>query len=898
MVSKKKAKSTGSLGDKSTPPEGTASVSVKELRFMFYERLFGYMAAFRAAGYRYSYQPQYLAYRRGDESVLAFNLDEILIKTVTVELDPADPKRKKMHKISTFDNPKSVGWVKKAIQVKDKKDPLVKANNGSPIDKVVHVFEIDPPLVKETDPPKAVTLHAPNGVPFTFYYRDNIVPVHTKKNSTEEIASINCCTSTLAAFYREWQRLQHAGFENDTPDAKLNRLPHRFHDYFMVNEKLPEFEAAGAKACDLPSVALIVQDGGKSCITDLRDMRRGDIAQIFWNGYKDEVWEERTIKTNKKGRESIVWKRVSSEPVVAPEEKRKVRDLNLDGHSVFIHDVLQRNGKLYFHSLSAQGNDLSAGGTRGVGLAGSGRDAYAVDQAGLQAELFEAATCYRYEKDSRGKRNLNIVPELFVGRLRRPFPCWPVTLPGAKANLLPLPTAYGSVATNLKKDDDVDFVPANIYTTNCEREVDSGYYPIGLSRVWHGGVHFKLSPGTPVRAIADGVIVAVRCAGKSEDSGLSRNFVLIRHQVEYGGSTQVFYSLAMHLRSEGAGQRPIDARWLWQFDRKARIGRKFIAHPDGEALTVGGVVCLAYPVGAGEIVGHSDGDFMHFEVFTAQDVVDSSYPGKEFVSDDNGDALYDSRKLLDLLESKCDLGQHLKALAPSPGAARSGVVLQEEIVAFFRLGSEKAREALRGLVTKHVSEWSTAARWPDLKDTGAWGYYDIATAKDLQDAQERNAWLTADVARWCKLPADGVLVHYHPVAFIDWLADRAVTGACMPLVQRVSEILDGGPAPVVATPADNAADDADADAAADESPSGGVRWELDPSAGIPTLALGTLGTSDSFRAQRRETGPWTQIGAVRRSPKGNSEFVKVSNKKGGLWICVHSSGRSYARRVA
>ncbi len=848
---------------------------------MFFERLFGHMAAFRAAGYRYAFQPKHLAYRQGDETVLAFALDEIVLKVTTYSVDA---KTKKKVPSVTFRNPDRVDMVERMKRRKGKDGKMVDVPTGR-FDLV-----IEPPLAKG-----AVALEAPNGTPFELRYRGakRVIGPPTKVDSDEAIPAINCCTSTLSAFYREWQRVMHAGDAGDNAQAEARRLPLRFHRYFMISPDLDRFEGGGAVGCDLDA-ALIVRDGSDSCIADLRDIRRGDIAQIFWKGYEDAVWEERTIKTDKKGRESTVWKRVKSEPVVDdPAAKRLVRDLNYEGHSVFIHDVLQRDGKLYFHALSAQGNDLSTGGARGVGLAGSGRDAYAVDQPALQAELFEAAKCYRYEKDNRSAP-FTIVPELFVGRLRRPFPCWPVALKAAEGAKLPLPQAYTGpgLVTNLHADD-VAFAPAAGYLANCE-QAGSGFYPIGLSRAWHGGLHFKLPAGTPVRAIADGVIVAARCAGEPDAPGPSRNFVLIRHQVKVGGAVKVFYSLAMHLRSEAAGSRPIDARWLWQFDRSARIGKKKLPHPDAAALTAGGVVCMAYPVAAGEIVGHSDGAYLHFEVFAAQDIADGSYPDKQLVTDDNGDALYDSKALLALLESKGDLGQHLKSLAPNPGAAQSGVVLQEEIVAFFGSGCDKARAALRGLLTKHVSEWSTAARWPDLKDTAAWGYYDNATAKALQQAQERNAWLTADVARWCKLPSDGVLVHYHPVVFIDWLAGRATAGAVTPVVQRVSEILDGGPAPAAASPAeDEEPGDADADAETAEP-----RWEIDPGAGVETLAVGTLGSGDSFVRKRREAGPWTQIGPLRLSVKGQSEFVKISGSGGGLWICVRSAGKSYARRVA
>jgi hypothetical protein len=853
---------------------------VAEQRFIFYERLFGHMAEFRAAGYRYAFTPKDLAYRDHGKTVLAYQLDEILLKVTTVTKD----EKKKSVKTVAYRNPDSVDMVEKTTKKKGKDGKLIEVPTGR------YEVVIDPPLAKNS-----VELAAPNGVPIELYYKDTEDPVRppTKLGSAEAVPTINCCTSTLSAFYTEWKRIAHAGHANDNAQARARRLPLQFHKYFMITPGLADFVGGGAVACDRVA-QLVVRDAGKSWLADLRDMRRGDIAQIFWNGYKNPVWEKRETVTDKKGQEKVVWKRVGSEPVVDdPDAKRLVRDLDYAGHSVFIHDVLQRDGKLYFQVLSAQGNDVAVGGTRGVGLAGAGRDAYSADAPGLQAELFERAKCYRYDKDNRSAP-YTIVPELFVGRLRRPFPCWPVALTPADGAKVPLPQAYAGsgLVTNLHADDVVHIAAAG-YLANCET-AGSGFYPIGVSRAWHGGVHFKVKAGTPVRAIADGVIVAARCAGKPDGPGPSRNFVLVRHQVAAGNAVRVFYSLLMHLRHEAAGNRPIDARWLWQFDRTARIDKKSLPHPDDQALAGGAVTCMAYPVAAGDVVGFSDGDYLHFEIFSEQDIADDGYPHKQLVEDNDGDALYDSKKLLSLLEAHGDLGTHLKSLAPSPGAAQSGVVLQEEIVEFFGSGCDKAREALRGLLTKHVSEWSVAAKWPELRDTAAWAYYDTATAKALQEAQERNAWLTADIARWCKLPSDGVLVHYHPVVFIDWLAGKTASGAFEPVVQRVSEILDGGAAPA-ATAAPANEPDAGAD---DDGPQGaGPRWEIDPSAGLETLAVGTLGSGDSFVRKRREAGPWTQIGLLRLSVKGQSEFVKIAGGS-GLWICVRSAGKQYARRVA
>lgn len=87
-----------------------------------------------------------------------------------------------------------------------------------------------------------------------------------------------------------------------------------------------------------------------------------------------------------------------------------------------------------------------------------------------------------------------------------------------------------------------------------------GIYPIAFDRRWHGGVH--LTPkfqNEPVRAIADGEVVAYRVSqkpitdgGKNVDGSDALNsntgFVLLKHTTDTGnGRTIVFYSLYMHL---------------------------------------------------------------------------------------------------------------------------------------------------------------------------------------------------------------------------------------------------------------------------------------------------------------------------------------------------------------
>ncbi|WP_269508465.1 glycoside hydrolase family 19 protein [Burkholderia sp. IMCC1007] len=76
---------------------------------------------------------------------------------------------------------------------------------------------------------------------------------------------------------------------------------------------------------------------------------------------------------------------------------------------------------------------------------------------------------------------------------------------------------------------------------------DSGFYPMGVSGMWHGGVHFAegsaemLKQDSGVRAIADGQIVAYRLNAQYEETTYPNNlglahystgFVLVRHELK------------------------------------------------------------------------------------------------------------------------------------------------------------------------------------------------------------------------------------------------------------------------------------------------------------------------------------------------------------------------------
>jgi hypothetical protein len=100
----------------------------------------------------------------------------------------------------------------------------------------------------------------------------------------------------------------------------------------------------------------------------------------------------------------------------------------------------------------------------------------------------------------------------------------------------------------------------------------AGYFPLGRSGLWHGGVHFDSGTAgglnqSSVQCLADGEVVAYRIDTQAPtttyfvnkqtvEKPFSRNFVLVRHRLQppkIEGSPDtprslIFYSLYMHLR--------------------------------------------------------------------------------------------------------------------------------------------------------------------------------------------------------------------------------------------------------------------------------------------------------------------------------------------------------------
>jgi hypothetical protein len=162
-------------------------------------------------------------------------------------------------------------------------------------------------------------------------------------------------------------------------------------------------------------------------------------------------------------------------------------------------------------------------------------------------------------------------------------------------------------------DDDEDIYLARIMEGHL---LDyEGRYPVSVVNTatgpmhrWHGGVHLH-GGGEPIRAIADGTVVACRFATQRETYGslgdYDTSFVLLRHETQTGENTPVvFYSLYMHL----ANQADLTAERLSQLPRwlRERPGQT-IQRPTDQRVWRKDVLGFA-----GQLYNR---EAMHFEVF-------------------------------------------------------------------------------------------------------------------------------------------------------------------------------------------------------------------------------------------------------------------------------------------
>lgn len=331
----------------------------------------------------------------------------------------------------------------------------------------------------------------------------------------------------------------------------------------------------------------------------------------------------------------------------------------------------------------------------------------------------------------------------FCGRLRGAL-CFPV-FPRQQARSGEDKPVVPEDAVELRRD------TAELYKLN-EAQADGGFFPVGPwgeYRLWHGGVHVigKLDGG--VYAPYPGRLVAARM-GKDSPIG-SANFVLLRHEMTLGTTKVQFYSLYMHLADELKRKQRVE--WMTK-DGWAKAGKP------------GVVALLDEPIEAGAMIGHigqvGPAEYSRAQVhveFFSEAFIDVANGPWQLIDGTSGGRFCEAKEINDIIDQNKD-----------------GLLSRAELAEFFANG---AGDQLHRMVTLHVSEWTFEPSWSDA----------LRVPKDFRDKKPAEIdaivaeqiapglWWDAAVAAHCRLPKDGVVHHYHPVAFISWFKGQLIDAA-------------------------------------------------------------------------------------------------------------------------
>ncbi|HUJ62086.1 MAG TPA: N-acetylmuramoyl-L-alanine amidase [Kofleriaceae bacterium] len=314
-------------------------------------------------------------------------------------------------------------------------------------------------------------------------------------------------------------------------------------------------------------------------------------------------------------------------------------------------------------------------------------------------------------------------------------------------------TATNPQPTVPRQIDDLHDAMTELYKLN-EARAEGGFFPVGPwgeSRLWHGGVHLVGKDRAPVFAPFPGRLIAARM-GKSSAIG-SCNFALMRHDLALGNSRVQFYALYMHLVDEMNEEKPVE--WM------TKPGWRDAGRP-------GDVVLLDEPIEAGALIGHvgiaGPGDLakpqIHVEFFSNAalfgDVEGSPWT---VVDGTTGGRFCDAKEINDPIDTD-----------------HSGTLERQELSAFYAGGGG---QQMHFLVPLHVSEWTAEPSWSDAlrvpKDFKKFKPSEIDQL--VADQITPGLWWAPDVAAHCKLPADGIVYHYHPISFVGWFHEQLLEAA-------------------------------------------------------------------------------------------------------------------------
>ncbi len=323
------------------------------------------------------------------------------------------------------------------------------------------------------------------------------------------------------------------------------------------------------------------------------------------------------------------------------------------------------------------------------------------------------------------------------------------------------PAVPGKDKAELPDDSEAAEEIAHELYDNNEKQGEGGYFPVGPlmskgasgTRLWHGGLHLRDERGNPIVSPFAGKVVLARI--KKEDDWIqvgSVNFVLIKHELTFGGNPLKFFTLLFHLDHE-----PAEDRWpQWM---KSGKEKKWFGELQG-----GELVRLDQAVAAGEVVGHfgeagKPGSWkgqVHFEIFSAEEIGALVEPGFWHTIDG----------------SKAGRFCNIPEIATPIDANKDWILTQNEIVAFFQ--RSPARDKYRKMAVRHLSEWGDKGDFESMisrsRDFGA-GKNRAFVHQLFEEQVKPTLWWDDNLAD-LGLPDDKIIWGYHPITFVVWLHDR------------------------------------------------------------------------------------------------------------------------------
>jgi hypothetical protein len=221
-----------------------------------------------------------------------------------------------------------------------------------------------------------------------------------------------------------------------------------------------------------------------------------------------------------------------------------------------------------------------------------------------------------------------------------------------------------------------------------------------------------------------------------------------------GKSRVQFYSLYMHLADETKIDKPVE--WIGKSEAWKKTAK------------TGEVTLLDEPIDAGAMIGHVgtagpaelSKSQVHVEFFSTSELF-SDVPGSPwtFIDGTAGGRFCEASQVNEKIDTDND-----------------GMLSRPELSAVYSGGRSAP---LRYFVTLHVSEWTAEPSWADaLRVPKDFKKYKPAEIDEMVAEQiTPSLWWDARVAAHCRLPVDGVVYHYHPVAFLGWFNQQLLDAA-------------------------------------------------------------------------------------------------------------------------